>query len=69
MDDVPGQEVDVVVTKRNPGVADPLPVEQVQLAVIHPDGALKDKQIILDDNDSITHDGVPYPQRSSQRSK
>ena len=41
MDDVPRQEVDVVVAERNPGIADALPVKKVQLAVVQPDGALK----------------------------
>ena len=41
VDDVPGQEVDVVVAEWNPGVTDAFTVEQVQLAVIQPHRTLK----------------------------
>ena len=39
--DVPGEEVDVVVTKRHAGVADPLAHQLVQLAVVQPHQALE----------------------------
>ena len=43
VDDIPWQEVDVVVAERDAGVADTLAVEKVQLAVVYPKGTLKVK--------------------------
>lgn len=41
VDDVPGDEVDVIVAELDADVADPLPPQLVELGVVHPLNALQ----------------------------
>lgn len=46
VDDVPGEEVDVVVAERDVRVANPLAEELVELGLVQPDGALRDGRLV-----------------------
>ena len=46
MDDVSGQEVDVVVSQRHTGELHSLPVELVEFPLVQPRECLKKKQLV-----------------------